>query len=787
MVLTKAQREAAKAILNLLEHHEVDGRRLAEVFEELPPRKDLPDYYQVIKNPMALGMIKVRAKNGKYAVFNSFLHDLAQIFHNAKTYNKEKSIIFTDAVALESLLNDRIMELKEAGTSEIDRLPTIGDLPINSDDDDDDVDEDDDEAQDRAADADELMEEPRAKRLKMSAKDELAAATSGEDRQSPVAGRKRGRPPRVETPDESRMKNIVRAIKRVQKDGDTIYEPFEKLPDGKEYPDYYQNVAQPMSIAVLRKNLKRKVYSAAGIDVFIRDVKLIFNNAKQYNEDGSELFVNATYMLEQLEQIIQEELNRPDSDYINMDQERDVAGTGGIVKLVRKGVDKILQRGESYAIGDWIYLENPNQPNFPIIAQIFKTWQNSNGEYWINACWYYRPHQTVHRADKLWYEQEVVKTGQYRDHPAHEIAGHCYVMYVTKYVRGRPKEWSGTEENLYVCEARYNEELKTYNRIKAWKSCVPDESREESSNYELIPYDGVRQFPKVRTPLLHLMPENKKLWVNPPETEDKPTKTPEPNQRGSLNAPPIEGNVIVTSVPTDEELAEINNIGPPKQPSPESAPIAPVPQQASTSTSNPPSVQNTPGPPQQNKPAVLQNGSTPIASGAANETPQVALQNPYTSTPLPVRPQYTPAQIPNNTPQNTATPYRASVYQPPAVKPAPRQAASVIGGLPQTPAVLNKLNSLGPQINPTAYTVPNSLGLSTAIKDQLLTDEKEDIIWFTVPPQDPVVPYQRGRVIGHTARYLAWKIERQKMLNQDQFERTETTTVMDSDVIMQES
>lgn len=790
MVLTKAQRDAAKAILTLVEHHEIEGRKIAEVFEELPPRKDLPDYYKVISKPMALGLIRNRAKNGKYAAFAHLLRDLAQIFHNAKTYNVKKSIIYSDAVALEELLNAEVMKLKEAGTCDIDRLPMVGNLPTGSDEEDDD-DDDDDNVKDEAApsDADDTQE-PRAKKPRLSAAGELASTPADEGRQSPSASRKRGRPPRVETPDETRMKNILRAIKRIQKDGETIYEPFEKLPDAKEYPDYYEHIKSPMSIALVKKNLKRKVYSAAGIEVFLKDVRLIFTNAQIFNEDGSEIHTNAAYMLEQMEQVIKLEVGRPDADFVNLDHEKYSAETGGMVKLARKGVDRILQRGESYAIGDWIYIENTNQPAVPIIAQIFKTWQNSNGEYWINACWYYRPHQTVHRADKLWFEQEVVKTGQYRDHAAQEIAGHCYVMYVTKYVRGRPKEWNGTEENLYVCEARYNEDLKTYNKIKAWKSCVPDESREESSNYELVPFPEIRHFPKLRSPLLHLLPEDKSLWVTAPEIEDKPVKAPEPNNRGSTSAPPIEGNVIITPVIPDEELAEINGARPAKRQTPEPPVISPIAQVSAPAPAAPQQLNQTPaGTPVTNGQYKGPPNMTPSAPVAPTPAPQ-SIQNLYASTPLSTRsPQFSLPQ--QSTIANPAVPkvFRPTVYQAASARSTPRQSATAVTSQPPMPVNTNKLNSLGSQVNPTAYIFPNSLGLPAAIKDQLLTDDKGEILWFTVPPQDPVVPYQKGRIVGHTARYLAWHIEkRQKAIQTEgNIAAAMSPRDVDNDVVMQES
>lgn len=790
MVLTKPQREAAKEILTQLDGFKTGNRFLADVFQELPPKKVLPDYYQVIARPMALDIVRSRAKNGKYANFKDFLRDLAQIFYNAKLYNLKKSLIYTDAVALEELLNKQVSKLKKAGVCADNKLPEIGAVPEGSDDDSDAAPMIDVASSDNDDAATAAAQTPVSKKLKISLKAEPSTPSGEDGRTSPGASKKRGRPPRVETPDEGRMKNVLRAIRKVQRDGQTLFEPFEKLPDAKEYPDYYKYIKNPMSLALVKKNVKRKVYANTGMEAFLRDVKTIFANAQIYNEDGSTIHEDATYLLKHLDELVKNEVARPDVEFLNVDtQDKFSNQSGSMVKLVRKGVSEILQRGESYRVGDWVYLENPNDAANPIIAQIFRTWQNSDGQYWVNVCWYYRPHQTVHRADKLWYEREVVKTGQYRDHAAQEVIGHCYVMYVTKYVRGRPKEYTGKEEDLYVCENRYNEDLKTYNKIKAWKSCVPEESREQSSNYEMHLYPDVRPAKKFVSPLLYMMPEDKTLWVTPVDDPENPVKAPEPRDRGATSAPPKEGNIVVTAVPDERALAEMN--GELKQ---ETRPpvIAPIPQKpaAAPLAVASPQVQNQPG---QMTPAQIRVQQTnyiqtPGQNGGPIQSPYGTGQQPHVGQ-TPSHPyMQTPAARPNTasmyqsvqgTPRtpgihtNVQMPNpmsRLASQQRPMARPSPASAPI----LPPAPANTNKLNSLGSQINPTSLVFLNSLGMGEEVKSHFLTDEKGELIWFTVPPQDSVRPEQKGRVQSHSARWLAWRLKKRKAAEM-------TTTSADGD------
>ena len=179
--------------------------------------------------------------------------------------------------------------------------------------------------------------------------------------------------------------------------------------------------------------------------------------------------------------------------------------------------------------GDWVHIRNPNDLAKPIVAQVYRTWQDRAGQRWINACWYYRPEQTVHRFDKHFYEREVVKTGQYRDHHIDDVLDHCFVMFVTRFPKGRPRGFP-PDKDVYVCESRYNEERFRFNRIKTWASCVPDEVRER--DYEMDIFDVAHKMRKFPSPIKHLLREDAR------ETDSLPKPT-----WGSPNAPPIVGAV----------------------------------------------------------------------------------------------------------------------------------------------------------------------------------------------------------------------------------------------------
>jgi chromatin structure-remodeling complex subunit RSC1/2 len=264
---------------------------------------------------------------------------------------------------------------------------------------------------------------------------------------------------------------------------------------------------------MIKRKAKRKKYNS--VDAVMKDLELMFNNAKEYNLEDSEVYTCAVDLQREARILAEQEKTKPDSAYVDEDG--------------RLPLPEILHNGEIWKVGDWVHLQNPNDLTKPIVAQIYRTWQDPEGQKWINACWYYRPEQTVHRYEKHFFENEVVKTGQYRDHHIDEVVDRCFVMFFTRFNKGRPRGFPPDKE-VYVCEARYNEDKFKLNKIKTWASCVPDEVREK--DYEMDLFDVPRKMKKVPSPIKHLLREDAK--------EDDPLPKP---TWGAANAPPIVGAV----------------------------------------------------------------------------------------------------------------------------------------------------------------------------------------------------------------------------------------------------
>lgn len=68
----------------------------------------------------------------------------------------------------------------------------------------------------------------------------------------------------------------------------------DPLDNPQEYPDYYQLIKQPVALSTLRKRLSSNYYK--NVLDFREDWRLMFNNARTYNQEGSWVYVDADEM-----------------------------------------------------------------------------------------------------------------------------------------------------------------------------------------------------------------------------------------------------------------------------------------------------------------------------------------------------------------------------------------------------------------------------------------------------------------------------------------------------------
>lgn len=76
------------------------GRRLCDLFMVKPSKKDYPDYYKVILEPMDLRTIEHNIRSDKYMTEYAMVEDMKLMFRNARHYNEEGSQVGSVCLSL---------------------------------------------------------------------------------------------------------------------------------------------------------------------------------------------------------------------------------------------------------------------------------------------------------------------------------------------------------------------------------------------------------------------------------------------------------------------------------------------------------------------------------------------------------------------------------------------------------------------------------------------------------------------------------------------------------------
>ncbi|KPV73767.1 uncharacterized protein RHOBADRAFT_48765 [Rhodotorula graminis WP1] len=98
--------------------------RPPQLFNELPSKRDYPDYYLLITHPISLKEIKKKVNNGTYPNTDAFATDIHQMLNNAMTYNEEGSVVYEDARMLRDVFNRAYVQVTYQGQP-VDPLPRV--------------------------------------------------------------------------------------------------------------------------------------------------------------------------------------------------------------------------------------------------------------------------------------------------------------------------------------------------------------------------------------------------------------------------------------------------------------------------------------------------------------------------------------------------------------------------------------------------------------------------------------------------------------------------------------
>ncbi|XP_056606177.1 polybromo 1, like isoform X1 [Triplophysa dalaica] len=257
------------------------GRTVSELFQKLPSKLHYPDYYAVIKEPIDLRAVAQRIQAGHYKSINAMAKDVDLLTKNAKTYNEPGSQVFKDANTIKKVFAQRKAEIEQAE-------PTKSSLRIRNR---------------RSAQGDRLTAITMA--LQAGSESDEDSLLSGSVRYDAAetetdSGLSSGDPILL-------LYQAVRGARSVS--GQLLAEPFLQLPSRREYPDYYQQIKNPVSLQQIREKMKNGDYE--GVEQMESDLSLMFENAKRYNMPNSTVYKRA-HRLQQIMQLKKKEIRDED-------------------------------------------------------------------------------------------------------------------------------------------------------------------------------------------------------------------------------------------------------------------------------------------------------------------------------------------------------------------------------------------------------------------------------------------------------------------------------------------
>lgn len=92
---------------------EVQNHTASWPFSTSVNKDEVPDYYEVIKEPMDLSTMESKLENDHYSTLEEFVYDARLIFNNCRKYNNETTTYYKNANKLEKFFNSKVKEVPE--------------------------------------------------------------------------------------------------------------------------------------------------------------------------------------------------------------------------------------------------------------------------------------------------------------------------------------------------------------------------------------------------------------------------------------------------------------------------------------------------------------------------------------------------------------------------------------------------------------------------------------------------------------------------------------------------
>ncbi|XP_063701796.1 protein polybromo-1-like isoform X2 [Culicoides brevitarsis] len=229
-----------------------DGNMLCDAFIRAPKRRSLPEYYEVVSDPVDLLRIQQKLKTDTYQNLDDIMSDFELMVKNTKAFFNTSTQEYQDACSLWDLLCANKIRLE----SEISDACSIN---LSS----------------------EYVDSNNIKKGIVATTKSIGRprkTTSAEDEDDEIDEY------------EELFASVLTAIDPTM-DNRPLYLEFQLLPSKKLYPDYYSIIEKPIDLKIIATKIQNQDYET--IDEMEEDLLLMVKNACLYNEPGSQIYEDA--------------------------------------------------------------------------------------------------------------------------------------------------------------------------------------------------------------------------------------------------------------------------------------------------------------------------------------------------------------------------------------------------------------------------------------------------------------------------------------------------------------
>ena len=504
-----------------------DGIQPIGVFMELPSKRDYPDYYDIISEPLDMNMIDQKIKTNQYKLEEEMISDCKLMFSNCRLYNEEGSAIYEDANILEKVLlnkareigvlaGDRLKNIKRKAVSLQQKVKTLYDtlkdyrdakgrqlsliflkLPSKHD----------------YPDYYDIIKRP-IDLEKISSKIRNNGYESLEDAVADFSlvfdnAAKYNEPDSQIYKDAGTLNRLChQTLKHLADDGDgipdsraevneilnSIYTAMVTALDAEErcYADSLQEVAEhdevsgkkvrALSLEIIKRRVDRGLYRR--LDLLQRDVMMVLDRARRLSRTDSQAWedsVELTRRFFKARDQFTEGGNRLKSSALDLTLEKveqdlmaskeakaatEVAEEDPSESSMMETDTQAwsgLNDGMQYNVGDFVLI-NPSESGMePQIFMVERLFEK-NGANSIWGAQFFRQRETFHVPTRTFFEKEVMKGDLHQAIPISSVLGKCYVMPVKDYAKFKPEGFD--EKDIFVCEWKYTSKQRNWKKIK---------------------------------------------------------------------------------------------------------------------------------------------------------------------------------------------------------------------------------------------------------------------------------------------------------------------------------